>query len=103
MRETKFRIRHQGDVEMAHCNGYLLAGNDEAVCFYIDPSDSAHVSATTYSRSDCPVLLLIDGEGCENCTEIEFTEFPGWRVHAAGGGKSIAVALVNRTQNRQED
>ena len=97
MRETTFRIRHQGDAKMAHCEGYDLVGNDEAVCFYIDPSDSAWVVATTYSRSDCPVLILTDREDCTDFTEIEFTEFPGWRVHAAGGGKSIAVALVNRT------
>lgn len=97
MRETTFIITHQGDVKMAHCAGYCLVGNDEAVCFYIDPSDSAYVAAWSHSSSDCPVLMLEIGGPCTNYTEIEFTEFSGWRVHAVGAGKSIAVALVKRT------
>jgi hypothetical protein len=97
MRETTFKITQQGNVKMAHCAGYALVGNDEAVCFFIDPSDYAHVAARTHSETGCPVLMLADTEGCTDYTEVEFTEFPGWRVHAVGGGKSIAVALVKRT------
>ena len=97
MRETTFNIVHQGEAKMAHCFGYDLVGNDEAVCFFIDPSDSAHVAAATHSERDCPVLMLEVTDACTDYTEIEFSEFPGWRVHATGGGKSIAVALVKRT------
>jgi hypothetical protein len=97
MRETTFSVTHQGNAKMAHCHGYDLVGNDEAVCFFIDPSDCAHVAVKTYSEADCPVIMLMDKEGDIDFTVIEFTEFPGWRVHATGGGKSIAVALAKRT------
>jgi len=95
MRETKFTILTQGDVKMAHDVGYMVAGDGDAVCFYIDPCDRAEVEASTESDNGCPVVYL----GCANAeqsTEIEFTEFKGWRFHAGGSGKSIAIALVRR-------
>jgi translation initiation factor 1 (eIF-1/SUI1) len=36
VRETTFEILTQGDVHMLHRQGYMVAGNDDAVCFYID-------------------------------------------------------------------
>jgi hypothetical protein len=96
MRETTFQILAQGDVEMAHCQGYMVSGGDDAVCFYIDTVGRAYVSASTESDSGCPVVY-ISRDDCERETEIEFSEFPGWRFHAGGGGgKSIAIALVRR-------
>ena len=95
MRETTFNILVQGDVKMAHCVGYMLAGGGDAVCFYIDPSERAYISASTESRSGCPVIY-VSQDGCERDTEIEFNEFPGWRFHAGGAGKTIAVALVRK-------
>ena len=95
MRETTFKILQQGDVQMAHCNGYMVAGNGDAVCFYIDPRGRAYISASTESDGGCPVVY-VSRDDCELDTEIEFTEFPGWRFHAGGSGKSIAIALVRR-------
>jgi hypothetical protein len=96
-RETKFTILTQGDVEMAHDHGYMVVGDGDAVCFYIYPCGRAEVEAYTESDAGCPVVYL----GCENSeqsTEIEFTEFKGWRFHAGGSGKSIAIALVRKTK-----
>lgn len=95
MRETTFKILTQGDVQMAHCRGYMVAGGADAVCFYIDPYDRAYISASTESDGGCPVVYL-SWDDCECDTKIEFSEFKGWRFHAGGAGKSIAVALVRR-------
>ena len=95
MRETTFKILAQGDVQMAHCDGYMLAGGADAVCFYIDPRGRAYISASTESDSGCPVVYL-SRDDCEIDTEIEFTDFPGWRFHAGGAGKTIAIALVRK-------
>lgn len=95
VRETTFKILAQGDVQMAHCTGYMVAGGPDAVCFYIDPRDRAYISASTTSDSGCPVVY-VSRDDCERGTEIEFSEFPGWRFHAGGAGKTIAVALVRR-------
>jgi hypothetical protein len=94
-KETKFKILRQGDVQMAHCVGYMLAGGDDAVCFYIDPAERAFIDASTESESGCPVIFVSRADS-EVATEIEFTEFKGWRFHAGGAGKSIAIALVRR-------
>lgn len=95
MRETTFKILTQGDVKMAHCQGYMVVGGDDAVCFYIDPKCRAEINASTESASGCPVVY-VSRDGCERDTEIEFSEFVGWRFHAGGAGKTIAVALVRR-------
>lgn len=95
MRETKFSVLTQGDVKMAHNTGYMVVGGPDAVCFYIDPRDRAYISASTESGNGCPVIYVAR-DGCELDTEIEFSEFPGWRFHAGGGGKTISVALVRR-------
>jgi hypothetical protein len=99
MRETTFKIQRQGSVRFSHLTGYMLVGDKDAVCFYIDPAERAYVSASTTSDNGCPVVFLTD-QKCEDTevpdTEVEFSEFPGWRFHAGGGGKSIAIALVRR-------
>jgi hypothetical protein len=94
-KETTFKVLRQGDVKMAHCVGYMLAGGEDAVCFFIDPAERAFVDSSTESENGCPVISISD-EKSEVPTEIEFTEFKGWRFHAGGGGKTIAVALVRR-------
>ena len=97
-RETTFKIVQQGDVKMAHNIGYMLLGNEDAVCFFIDPSDRAYVISYGYGNNDCPSISLVqsgvDLEQVEELTQIEFTDFPGWRVHADSGAKTIAIALV---------
>lgn len=95
MKETRLRVLTQGDVELAHETGYMVAGDGDAVCFFIDPKERAYVEASTESDSGCPVAIL-GFDGAERFTEVEFSDFPGWRLHAGGGGKSIAIALVRR-------
>ena len=95
MRETTFKILRQGDVQMTNCKGYMVVGNGDAVCFYIDTFERAYISASTDSDSGCP-MVYVSREDCELDTEIEFTEFQGWRFHAGGEGKSLAIALVRR-------
>lgn len=94
-KETTFRILRQGDVKMAHCVGYMLAGGADAVCFFIDPAERAFIDSSAESESGCPVIS-VSAEASEVATEIEFSEFKGWRFHAGGGGKTIAVSLVRR-------
>lgn len=94
-RETKVTVLTQGDVEMAHLVGYMVTGGDDAVCCYIDPIGRAFVEASTESASGCPVVIIAR-DGADKSTEIEFTEFKGWRFHAGGAGKSIAIALVRK-------
>ena len=95
MRTTPFKILIQGDVAMSGTTGYGIVGNGDAVCFFIDPMDRGYVGAYTESDDGCPVIYVDWGDS-EVSTEIEFTEFKGWRVHATGSGKTIAVALVRR-------
>ena len=53
MRETRFTVLTQGDVEMAHDVGYMVVGGDDAVCFFIDPKGRAFVEASTESPAGC--------------------------------------------------
>ena len=93
MRETTFKVLTQGDVEMAHDVGYMVVGGHDAVCFFIDPKCRAFVEASSTSQAGCPVVYIAN-EGASMSTEIEFSEFPGWRFHAGGAGKSISISLV---------
>ena len=94
--KTKFKIIQQGSVKITQSQGYMAIGNDDCLCFYIDPWDRAYVAASTYSDNDCPVLYLMDVDDKGDYTAIEFTELKGWRFHAGGAGKSIAISLVDR-------
>ena len=92
-RETQIKITHQGDVKLWHNYGYCVVGGPDAVCFYIDVDGRADITGWTKSDTNCPVIFI--GNTCADTDTIaEFTEFPGWRVHATNGGKTLAVALV---------
>lgn len=96
MKETKITVLSQGDVELAHNYGYMVVGDGNAVCFYVDVDERTVITGSSNSDNGCPKVYLdrpYDVES-EVSTEIEFSEFPGWRVHATRGGKSIAIALV---------
>lgn len=99
MRETHFEIRQQGDVQMSGTTGYMVLGNEDAVCFYIDPIDRAYIDASSTDDDGCPVVFLVDNDSDEP-TKIAFTEFPGWRFHCGAGGKSIAIALTREGAGR---
>jgi len=92
-RLTPIRVVDQGDVDLAHGYAYGVTGSHEAgaVCFYISPRDRAGVAASS-EVDGCPSLHLEAAEDGDS-TIISFPAFPGWRVHAADGGKVISVAL----------
>lgn len=95
MKETKFTIIEQGDVEMAHNVGYMLVGGENAVCFYIDPVHIGYVNASSHSENGCPIVYISpENDDYEKDTVIEFSEFKDWQFFAGGGGKSIAISLV---------
>lgn len=97
MRETKLKVLHQGEVKLCHDTGYSVVGNDEAVCFYIDVDRRTDVDSWTYSDADCPVVHLMDTAVVHlGDTAVEFPEFPGWILHSANGGDSVAIALVKQ-------
>ena len=75
------------------CAGYMVVGGQHAVGLYIDVDGRADITGWTKSDNNCPVIFI--GNTCADTDTIaEFPEFPGWRVHATNGGKSLAVALV---------
>jgi hypothetical protein len=94
MKKTKINVTYQGDVLLAHNYGYMVLGNHEAVCFFIDPEGRAEVIGWMNSEGNCPVIFL-EREGGENATMVEFSDYPGWNVHACNSGKTISVALTN--------
>lgn len=83
---------------MAHLRGYRLIGDGDVVCFFVDPVERAHITASTTSVSDCPVVWLGRDHPSPDSryTQLEFPAFPGWRFFAGGDGKSIAITLVRR-------
>ena len=102
MRTTPLTIEEKGSVEITTQEGYLVMGNEEAVCFFIDVSPRAFVDCVSSTDDDCPCIYITQGDPEKNpWTAVSFSEFKGWRVHACGAGKSIAVSLVNRELEKQ--
>lgn len=90
--ESAVRVTQQGDVHLLHNIAYGVISEDCA-CLFLDVHDRAEVEASWQSDSGCPVVYLARADS-EAFTEVEFSGFAGWRLHSAGTGKSIAVALV---------
>lgn len=95
MKETRLLILQQGNIKITSGVGYGLVGNGDAVCFFIDVYPRAYIDASTGSERDCPVVFIDDDHSTVS-TEVEFTDYPGWRFHAGGSGKSISIALVRK-------
>jgi hypothetical protein len=95
MKETKLRILQQGDIKITSEVGYGIVGNVDAVCFWIDVYPRAYIDSSTVSERDCPVAMIVNDDS-EASTMVEFIDYPGWRFHAGGSGKSIAIALVRK-------
>ena len=97
----------QGRPIMSNAYGYLVRGNDEVVTFYVDlDSKYCEVSGSGGNLPDeGPMLFIGETERSlhlgpsvdpEIDTVIQFSEFPGWDVHAAAVSKyTVAVALTN--------
>ena len=96
MRETEVKVYYQGSAKF-NTNGYLVAGNDEVVAFYIDPYERTIVDGFSNTIDNIPTILCQPSED-ENSpyTEVGFPEFVGWDVHSVQAGKTISVCLVNR-------
>jgi hypothetical protein len=92
---VNFKILYQGDVKMSHDFGYMAVGNSDCVCFFIDPVEKAYIEASSSDENDCPIIYL-STEDAEDYTTLVFPDHKGWRFHAGGCGKSIAIALVRR-------
>ena len=93
--DIKFKITRQGDVKMSNCQGYDIYGGDNALCFYIDPTERACVN-WSYIQDGIPTIsvgLIKDDEKSVD-TEIQFPTLIGWRFHCGGAGKSIALSFV---------
>lgn len=100
MLQANLRILQQGDIAITSV-GYGLIGNDDAVCFFIDVEPRAYVDCSSASDNDCPVVFIAR-DISETLTEVEFCDYPGWRFHAGGSGKSIAIALVRKGAEQKE-
>ena len=93
-RTTPIKVLTQGNVKLSHDYGYLVVGNDHAVCFFVDPEDRAYIFASSVSDTGCPVVYLTVDDADVSMTEVEFSEFSDWRFHAGSGGKVLAIALT---------
>ena len=99
-KETKLTILTQGNVRLLHNYGYMVNGNDEAVCFYIDATTQANIECSNISYNNCPTIILTTNFPNDHTeTEVEFSDYPGWLFHCGGAGKSIAIALVNYNED----
>jgi len=95
IKETKLNVLTQGNIKLLHDHGHRVKNNDHVVCFYIDTVARCYVDSSGVSESDCPVVHLSTGVDIDKTiTDVEFSDFPGWRVLCAGNGESVAVALV---------
>ena len=108
MKTTIVKVLHQGKA-VAGDLGYMLVGNDEVVCFYVDGwGDTGRIYPVCSSNStyfpdtkelkEYPSITLEDAfEGDDQMfTEIYFPEFEGWYVFCANGGKVMSVCLRRR-------
>ena len=93
---TKVTVLRHGDVSVSQAGGYMLVAGEQCACFFIDPSERAYATLWSQSDNDYPVVTLYpdNGETYNVGTLIEFSDFPGWTVHAVSGGKAIAIALT---------
>ena len=107
-RETEIKVCFQGTA-VAGDTGYMLVGNDEVVCFYVDGwgntgriypvcSSSKTFFHETREVKDYPNVTIQSGSDDENevFTEIYFPEFEGWDVFCVNGGKTMSVCLRKR-------
>jgi hypothetical protein len=95
MKQTNLKISNQGNIKVTSGTGYGLVGDGDAVCFFIDVYPRAYIDASTSSDNDCPVVYIANDD-FEDCATVEFIDYPGWRFHSGGSGKSIAIALVRK-------
>lgn len=95
MKQTNLCILQQGDIKITSGTGYGIVGDGDAVCFFIDVSPRAWIDCSSGSERDCPVVMIGDND-TDYSTMVEFVDYPGWRFHAGGSGKSLAIALVRK-------
>lgn len=95
-REVKIQVEQEGQVKLLGETGYGLKGNDEVVAFFVDLYDNAVVTYTASPPQGYPTIgLCLDEEDYSVIdTEINFPEYPGWRVHSTRCGKVLSVALI---------
>lgn len=105
-RTTPMTIVMQGRPIMSHAYGYLVRGNDDVVTFYVDlNSKYCEVTGSGGNTAEEGPMIFLDatehslhlGPASDpDCgTVIQFPEFPGWNVHAAGISRyTLAVALT---------
>lgn len=105
---TPIRIAMQGRPLLAQTHGYLVRGNHEVVTFYVDlESRYCRVSGSGGNTDDeGPMIFITETEHSSNLgpaidpecdTVIQFTEFPGWQIHAAEISKDVLAVALTRS------
>lgn len=97
---TKINVLDSGGSEVVIFDGegVLLGTGDSAVCLYfvtIGNKFTIDVLYTGYSDRGCPTMGILDGSDTDKIMEIEFSDFPGWKVHAVSPRSDcVNVALI---------
>lgn len=99
---VKVLVIQQGDAVCGEY-GYMLKRSENIAAFYLDGwGNTGRIYCNSYCSStyldgkvlNSPELGIDDGQDESSITTICFPEYEGWKVHCAGGGKTMAVCLV---------
>jgi hypothetical protein len=62
MKDTRLTVLRQGSVQLSCTEGHMVLGNEDAVCFYIDPKERAYVecSSTHWEQGESSWMLVAD-------------------------------------------
>lgn len=95
-------VTQQGDAVCGK-EGYMLKRSENVAAFCLDGwgktgriycSSSCNSSFIDENVVNFPQLTIDNGEDDSEFTDICFPEYEGWKVHCAGGGKTMAVCLI---------
>lgn len=99
---VKIQVLLQGDAVVSE-EGYMKVQAENIVAFYVDgwgktgrvyPLSTSCSSFINGKQVDYPSMTIEDGGEDSALTDICFTEYEGWRIHSAFGGKTMAICLV---------
>lgn len=94
-------VTDNSSIRLGH--GYLVVGNEDVVCFYVDvresPTGRAYAVSSSSTVEGYPSLAIDSGRAedvwseDDSWTEVCFPEFAGFSVFATGGGKTLSICL----------
>lgn len=93
--DGKWNFEADSTIQLGH--GYLVVGNEDVVCFYVDvresPTGRAYVVSSSNTIEGFPSMTLESGCDDDAWSEVCFPEYVGYSVFATGGGKTMSICL----------